>query len=672
MPEETHDEELLEPEVAETDEAPAAAEVVAETAAEAAAEVPVKKTTRKSTSKSGSKTSEQKAAGSRSTAKKSDDAKPAPKKTTARKTTKAASQASDADEPESDKPEADKPEADEQEQHSATKARREAERASADDEAFDEFDELDDFMVPEDREVAEGKAKPDKVGKDVYAAGHSEYSPRKAEATRSNLPLIVTPVLVVLIVAGLLFGLGKAGIVQLPAGCSSSTLLGGNGLGTGTQAEVDPNAVAATIGDYQIMEADVTLVAESSRIDSSTGEPYSDADWAGLLKTYDMTPESLREAIIRQQFALPELVLAEAEAAGIYPDDAAVDAALEEQKAYATDVTWEELLTSYGFKDEASFRRYLEYQDVTEDLLAVKVQAVTPSDDELKAYILENADYYVGKRASVIYFPYGEGYDDYDTAKAKADEALARIKAGEDFGTVADAYNTDDVPVEAGGDIGWGAESYMPTEVGTVLSALPIGSYSDIIDTTTALFIVKSTDEFKLPADGSVDLAAVPEEIKTELGDELASNDLYAQQQAYMDELSHSELLVINPMPAGLPYDVDMSLADVQITDVSVGSGDVVETGDTISVYYTGYLEDGTVFDSTDATATAFSFTVGNGEVITGWEEGVLGMQVGGVRRLVIPPALAYGSYGTSDGTIPANATLTFDIELVSIQKAAS
>jgi FKBP-type peptidyl-prolyl cis-trans isomerase len=102
------------------------------------------------------------------------------------------------------------------------------------------------------------------------------------------------------------------------------------------------------------------------------------------------------------------------------------------------------------------------------------------------------------------------------------------------------------------------------------------------------------------------------------------------------------------------------------IEDAEVGQGSAVAIGDTIAVRYTGYLENGTVFDSTDLHGgEPFTFTVGAGQVIRGWDDGLVGMHVGGKRRLVIPPELAYGPRGM--GPIPPNATLTFDVELVSI-----
>ena len=106
-------------------------------------------------------------------------------------------------------------------------------------------------------------------------------------------------------------------------------------------------------------------------------------------------------------------------------------------------------------------------------------------------------------------------------------------------------------------------------------------------------------------------------------------------------------------------------------TDLRVGTGADAVNGTAVTVEYTGWLYDpsqpeqkGAVFD-TSRGRTPFSFTVGFGEVIEGWERGVPGMKVGGLRRLVIPPSLAYGSVRT--GPLPPNATLVFEIELLSV-----
>ena len=126
--------------------------------------------------------------------------------------------------------------------------------------------------------------------------------------------------------------------------------------------------------------------------------------------------------------------------------------------------------------------------------------------------------------------------------------------------------------------------------------------------------------------------------------------------------------------PETLNYHADLKVDLTQMTqtatglyfqDLVTGTGDSVTAGRTAVVHYTGWLPDGTQFDSSVG-GSPFSFRVGAGNVIQGWDEGVLGMRPGGKRKLVIPSHLGYGPEGI--GPIPSNATLVFDVELLEIR----
>lgn len=107
--------------------------------------------------------------------------------------------------------------------------------------------------------------------------------------------------------------------------------------------------------------------------------------------------------------------------------------------------------------------------------------------------------------------------------------------------------------------------------------------------------------------------------------------------------------------PSGLVYE-----------DIAMGEGEAACAGQRVSVHYTGWLTDGTKFDSSKDRNDPFDFPLGAGHVIRGWDEGVQGMKVGGVRKLTIPPQLGYGARGAG-GVIPPNATLVFEVELLKI-----
>jgi len=103
------------------------------------------------------------------------------------------------------------------------------------------------------------------------------------------------------------------------------------------------------------------------------------------------------------------------------------------------------------------------------------------------------------------------------------------------------------------------------------------------------------------------------------------------------------------------------------IEDISEGSGAAAAAGQRVSVHYTGWLTDGSKFDSSKDRDDPFEFPLGARHVIAGWDEGVQGMKVGGVRKLTIPPNLGYGARGAG-GVIPPNATLVFEVELLAIE----
>ncbi|RZM82948.1 FKBP-type peptidyl-prolyl cis-trans isomerase [Leptolyngbya iicbica] len=131
-----------------------------------------------------------------------------------------------------------------------------------------------------------------------------------------------------------------------------------------------------------------------------------------------------------------------------------------------------------------------------------------------------------------------------------------------------------------------------------------------------------------------------------------AAEDLTVEEETTPDETAEETLVTTD---SGLQYE-----------DIVEGTGAMPQKGQRVTVHYTGTLEDGTKFDSSRDRNRPFSFTIGVGQVIKGWDEGVMSMRVGGQRKLVIPPELGYGARGAG-GVIPPNATLLFDVELLRI-----
>jgi peptidylprolyl isomerase len=109
-----------------------------------------------------------------------------------------------------------------------------------------------------------------------------------------------------------------------------------------------------------------------------------------------------------------------------------------------------------------------------------------------------------------------------------------------------------------------------------------------------------------------------------------------------------------------------VTASGLKYTDSAVGTGDSPVKGNKVRVHYTGRLLDGKKFDSSVDRGQPFEFSIGVGQVIKGWDEGVMSMKVGGIRTLTIPPNLGYGAQGAG-GAIPPNATLIFDVELLGL-----
>lgn len=131
-----------------------------------------------------------------------------------------------------------------------------------------------------------------------------------------------------------------------------------------------------------------------------------------------------------------------------------------------------------------------------------------------------------------------------------------------------------------------------------------------------------------------------------------AAEDLVEDETVAEEETTEDALVTTE---SGLKYE-----------DIVEGTGAMPQAGQRVTVHYTGTLEDGTKFDSSRDRNRPFSFTIGVGQVIKGWDEGVASMRVGGQRKLIIPPELGYGARGAG-GVIPPNATLLFDVELLRI-----
>ena len=148
----------------------------------------------------------------------------------------------------------------------------------------------------------------------------------------------------------------------------------------------------------------------------------------------------------------------------------------------------------------------------------------------------------------------------------------------------------------------------------------------------------------------------------------LANLALAGCQQTGTEESSTTATSAPSATTSGATEGQERTLPDgLKVTDLKVGSGPMAESGQMVAVHYTGWLTDGTKFDSSLDRGEPLGFKLGSDHIIRGWNEGVKGMRVGGKRKLTIPPDLAYGERG-SPPVIPPGATLVFEVELMEVK----
>ncbi len=329
--------------------------------------------------------------------------------------------------------------------------------------------------------------------------------------------------------------------------------------------------VAATVNGVEISEDKVTNYIQEQR--TSMGLDTEEA-WGEYLASYGYTPETIREQVI-DSFVRQELISQGAEAEGITVDSATIDSNVESIKSYYdSDEAWQTALQSAGLTED-EYRKNIELSLKAQQLQNKVAPTTDPTDEQMMNYAKMFSSYYNGmKRSSHILFASGD--------EATAQDVLNQINAGTlDFAEAAKQYSTDTGSAVNGGDVGWDKMSSFVTEYTDALNGLGKDQVSGLVTSEFGIHIIKCTDVFTAPEElTSVSELpeALQEEIKSYTKDSLTSTSFDEWITAQKDAAD----IVINDMPADVPYNVDMSKYQTDSSATGVETEGAVEgSGDT-------------------------------------------------------------------------------------------
>lgn len=330
-------------------------------------------------------------------------------------------------------------------------------------------------------------------------------------------------------------GLAAACVFGIAA-CSSST----------SSEQSWTGGVAATVNGTEIAEDDVTAQIQNMRTSYGMED---DAAWGQALAEQGTTPEEMRQNVI-DSYVDEELQKQGAEERGVTVEDSEIDGYVDSMKGnFGSDEEWQQALQGAGFEDENAYREQLRDALLLQKLYE-SFEGDGPTDEEVVAYAKENMTFDVAKRSSHILFE----VDDQEAAQSVLDQ----INAGTlDFAEAAKQYSTDSSG-ESGGDVGWDALTTFVTEYQTALDGLSVGQVSGLVESEYGYHIIKCTEEFAPPAElTSVD--QLPQDIADNYRESVKSEKANEAYQTWFDEYKAAADIVINDMPEGLPYAVDMS-----------------------------------------------------------------------------------------------------------------
>lgn len=369
----------------------------------------------------------------------------------------------------------------------------------------------------------------------------------------------------------------------------------------------DPSSgVAATVNGTEISEQKVTDQIEHVRAQSGLTD---DEQWGKFLVQNDMTPQSVRETII-DTMVEQELIKQGAKDLGLSVEESEVDEAINSFKEnYNTEEAWKDALKQAGFTEDTY------HETIMQSMLEKKVgdyfeEQSEATEEEYVQSAQTYASYYDGaKHVSEILFGVEDtsNTEQIEAAKTQAAEVAAQITSGSlDFADAAKQYSTDEASAENGGDIGWDKIADFDEAIVTALTDLEAGQMSEPTEGAGGVFIVKVTEVYKAPEDTSTitSLDQIPEAFRENIKEMAVSVQANTKYTEWLDELKENADKVINDMPSGLPYDIDLTpyqnsedSADADAAATDPAATDPAATGDEAATV------DPTLAEGTDATA---------------------------------------------------------------------
>ena len=364
-------------------------------------------------------------------------------------------------------------------------------------------------------------------------------------------------------------------------------------------AEGYTGGVAATVNGTEIPED--TITAQIQMIRAQMSVDTEDA-WGAWLAENGYTPETVREQII-SGYVDQELVRQGAAQKGVTVEDDDIEAVLNATKAqYDSEEAWEQALKQSGTTEE-DYRHNLEQQILVRNLYATFATNEEPSEEDVLTY----AKMYVSsfdnaKRSSHILFSAED--------EATAQSVLDQINAGTlDFVEAVQEYSTDSAAKEKDGDVGWDKLSSFDAAYQEALDGLEKDQVSGLVTSSFGIHIIKCTDVYKAPEElTSTD--QIPAEFVEQLKSMVSQNNQSQAYQAWLDGLKEAAEIVVNDMPEGLPYDVDMTKYQTSDGSVTNEDGSTTVTNDdgtTTTTYLDGSTKtmdaEGNVISETPATS---------------------------------------------------------------------